>query len=369
MPRETGAMPKAQALLKITVPTRGWEEGLAALQEQINQSCSVNSNQSVDWTAVAQLAGDLLDQGVQHFQIIAYWGVAQLHQQGLTALVKAAERLLTLVDQSWQQALPPVNRLRGRLAAIEWWMEQSLLWLQPESQPPIEAALQDQAIQTVTALDQGLARQCHAAPSLIPLIQRLQQLTVRLESLGSESSATIEHSANPLPEGFEAMSSDLSVESTKATEYGYASGLIKQQPLPEAVTIARVVAQAQREVAQGHYQQALNQLQPCQQQLTGGERLKITCLVADCLRQAGCMELASLQIEQALSLVAQHQLESWDPPLAQQVLESAFDLFMALSKSKEASELLTRLCLLDAGRAFYKFSSSTVKEQSYGKQW
>lgn len=357
------------------------EATLVTLQESINQSYGVNSDNSVDWLFVEQLAGELLNQGTQHFQLLMYWGVARLHNQGFTALAQTAEQLTALVEHCWEQALPPLKRLRGRLSAIEWWLERSITWIQQSIHEPVELELQERAIATVIQCDQTLAAHCESAPVMAPLINRLKQLEVLLPPAAEVISITPEVSATDLDLGEIALSDPMLISAADQDEANLdcrvvtgdhavseasPTAIADLAPPPLTVVAQQAVVserqamlnQACSAAAAGDYREAVEQLQQGQKGLSGGERLQFTCHLANYLRQAGYVTLAAVQIQQALTLVERHQLESWDPPLAQQVLESAFDLFNVLDKTEAASEILARLCLLDAGRALYKLSTA-----------
>lgn len=353
------------------------EATLAMLQEQVNQGYAVNSDNSVDWSSVERLAGELLNQESKHFQVLMYWGVARLHHQGFSALTETAEQLTALVEHHWEQALPPLKRLRGRLSAIEWWLDRSITWIQHSIHEPLESEVWERAMTAVMQCDRMLAARCESAPVMASLINCLKQLEVVLPAAGEEVSITPTVLVTDLDRG-DIRSSEPTLIPTEDLDetntdscvvtvehiVGEASPeAIADQALPLIATEARlavvsevqaVLDRADSAVAAGDYRGAVAQLQEGQKRLSGGERLQLTCHLADYLREAGYARLADVQIHQALALVEQHQLESWDPPLAQQVLESAFDLFNMLGKTEAASEILARLCLLDAGRALYK---------------
>lgn len=353
----------------ISDPGLSVEATLATLQALINQSYDVNSDSSVDWLSVEQLAGQLLSQDSKHFQVLLYWGVARLHHQGFSALAETAEQLTALVEHYWEQALPPLKRLRGRLSAIEWWLERSITWLQQSIHDPLAVEVRDRAIAAVIACDRVLAAHCESAPVMVSLINCLKQLEIVLPPVAEVILITPEVSATDPDRGLSASEliptadhDEANIAVSVATD-DQVEGEILPTALPEvqpAVVsgVPAMLNQAGCKAAAGNYLGAVEQLQQGQKWLIGSERLQLTCHLADHLREAGSVTLAAVQIQQALALVEQHQLESWDPPLAQQVLESAFDLFNALGKTETASEILARLCLLDAGRALFKSSTA-----------
>lgn len=345
------------------------EATLATLQELINQSYGVNSDNSVDWLLVEQLAGDLLSQETKHFQVLVYWGIARLHHQGFSALTESAEQLTDLVEHYWEQALPPLKRLRGRLSAIEWWLERSITWLQQSIHEPLAVEVRDRAVAAVIACDRVLAAHCESAPVMASLINRLKQLEIVLPPLAEVILITPEVSAADPDRG---LSKSELIPAADHDEGNIAVSVatddhVEVEVLPIALTevqpavgsgVPEMLNQAGCKAAAGDYRGAVEQLQQGQKRLIGSDYLQLTCHLANHLREAGYVTLAAAQIQQALALVERHQLESWDPPLAQQVLESAFDLFKVLDKTEAAAEILARLCLLDAGRALFKSSTA-----------
>jgi ImpA, N-terminal, type VI secretion system/Type VI secretion, EvfE, EvfF, ImpA, BimE, VC_A0119, VasJ len=352
------------------------EATLAILQELVNQCYGVNSDNSVDWSSIERLAGELLNQEIKHFQVLMYWGVARLHHQGFSALTDTAEQLTALVEYHWEQALPPLKRLRGRLSAIEWWLDRSITWIQHSIHEPLESEVWESVMTAVMQCDHMLAARCESAPVMAPLINCLKQLEVVLPPAAEEVSITPTvlvtdlnrgdiRSSEPtlIPaEDLDETNTDscvvtvehMLVEASPSAIADPAPPSIATEALAVVSEVQAVLDRADSAVAAGDYRGAVAQLQQGQKRLSGGERLQLTCHLADYLREAGYARLADVQIQQALALVEQHQLENWDPPLAQRVLESAFDLFNILGKTEAASDILARLCLLDAGRALYK---------------
>jgi hypothetical protein len=374
-PEKKDAMLPAQFSTGMSDQASTVEVSLATLQEQINQCYCVNSDNSVDWFSVEQLADELLSRETKHFQVLTYWGIARLHNQGFSALAESAEALTALIEEHWEQAQPPLKRLRGRLSAIEWWLDRSRTWIQQSIHEPLESEVRERAIAAVIRCDRTLAAHCESAPLMAPLINHLKQLEIVLPPVAEVISITSEVSTTDSDLGELEFSEPLLIPAENLDEANTAASLATadhtaDEAYPAAISdpaavlpavvseVQAMLNQACSAAAAGDYRSAVEQLQQGQKRLSGSERLQLTCYLADHLREAGYVTLASVQIQQALALVERHQLESWDPSLAQQVLESAFDLFNVLGNTEAASEILARLCLLDAGRALYKSSTA-----------
>lgn len=176
-PIPSSAQPQwLQAL--VAAPTTA-PEGAAPYSDRLEQlralmaGLSAPEGPAVPWAQVADQAAQLLRE-VKDLKVVAYLLLAQGHLGGLHHIALGAASLAELVRSQWPTLMPPLSRLRGRLAALAWLHEemgQLLAGLSPAS-----AAAAAELKAAAESLDAALAACCDD-PGM-RFVQTLQRLPV-----------------------------------------------------------------------------------------------------------------------------------------------------------------------------------------------
>jgi type VI secretion system protein VasJ len=80
---------------------------------------------SIDWGKVANLASEILADKSKDLLVSAYFCVSQITLGGVEGLELGLRVYADLLDNFWEDLFPAKKRMRGRIAAIEWWVERS----------------------------------------------------------------------------------------------------------------------------------------------------------------------------------------------------------------------------------------------------
>ena len=94
-------------------------EGIREEVAKLNRATSGE----VDWKLVRDSGRALLEEQSKDFVIACYFAVASYVLEGVGGLVTGIAAISALLRDHWDDGYPPVKRLRGRINAIDWFVE------------------------------------------------------------------------------------------------------------------------------------------------------------------------------------------------------------------------------------------------------
>ncbi len=116
-----------------------YETEFDELQTEIDKLSSPTSSGSFDWGKVIKISSEILAGKSKDLLVASYLAVALIHTQKTDGLSVGLQIYGDLLEVFWEDLFPPKKRLRGRIGAIEWWLEKSasvLEQLKPDPLPP-----------------------------------------------------------------------------------------------------------------------------------------------------------------------------------------------------------------------------------------
>ncbi|OPX40632.1 MAG: hypothetical protein B1H13_06450 [Desulfobacteraceae bacterium 4484_190.3] len=116
-----------------------YEPEFDELQAEIDKLSSPTSSGSFDWEKVIKISTEILAGKSKDLLVASYLAVALIHTKKIDGLSIGLQIYGDLLEFFWDDLFPPKKRLRGRIGAIEWWLEKStavLEQLQPDPLPP-----------------------------------------------------------------------------------------------------------------------------------------------------------------------------------------------------------------------------------------
>lgn len=114
------------------------------LQTEVDKLSSPALAGSVDWEKVCRFAADILTNKSKDLLVASYLSVALIHTRGSDGFAMGLKLYLDMMERFWEELFPSKVRLRGRVRAVEWWVEKAdtALAHAPElSFPPAQTAL------------------------------------------------------------------------------------------------------------------------------------------------------------------------------------------------------------------------------------
>ncbi|MBQ7586200.1 MAG: type VI secretion system ImpA family N-terminal domain-containing protein, partial [Desulfovibrionaceae bacterium] len=102
--------------------------------EEIAKLGSATHGGSIVWATVATQGEMILETKSKDWQIAAYVAVAWQEIEGVAGIYKATQLFQALLENFWETSYPPLNKLRRRTNAFNWWHEYAYAALQKFSQ-------------------------------------------------------------------------------------------------------------------------------------------------------------------------------------------------------------------------------------------
>ncbi len=94
------------------------------LQAEVDKLSSPSAAaESIDWQKVSTLAVEILASQSKDLLVASYFSVAQVHLSHIQGLELGLQVYIDLLENFWDTLFPQMRRMRGRIAAIEWWIE------------------------------------------------------------------------------------------------------------------------------------------------------------------------------------------------------------------------------------------------------
>ncbi len=152
----------------------------------------------VDWVKVADSAGTVLKTQSKDLMLACYLG-ASLHQtQGLTGLATGMVVISELLEQYWPTLFPELNRIRGRINALGWFIQRTTSALGSGGSADADSV---EAVVLATARLSEIARAKFeaATPALTPLQQAVERLKADLPPPPPPPTAAAPVASTPAP--------------------------------------------------------------------------------------------------------------------------------------------------------------------------
>ena len=162
--------------------------------------------EGIHWNQVVKLATSILREKSKDLQVAIYLAVALINTSQFEGFADGTEVIQELVANFWDSMYPPKKRMRGRLNAVNWWMEQTENFLKNYQPGPLPHDLVQRARQSVNDLDQALAEKADDAPILRRLLDYLDRLPVA--PVEEQAEAPAKEPAGEQPEPAAAPSGD-----------------------------------------------------------------------------------------------------------------------------------------------------------------
>lgn len=154
----------------------------------------------VNWKNVVEATGDLLRTKTKDLAIASYLAHA-LHRTGaLDGLVTGLTLLVEMFDKFWDGMFPEVKRIRGRVNALQWFLEKTLRLL-PSAQTSASALATVEALEVASRRLAEVARQRFGdqAPAMTPLLEQVERIRLAAAPPPPPPSAGTSPAAEPRP--------------------------------------------------------------------------------------------------------------------------------------------------------------------------
>ena len=148
-----------------------YEPEFEELQSEIDKLFSPSSSGGIEWQKVSDMAAFILAEKSKDLLVASYLAVSQIYTNQIEGLSVGLTVMHDLVDQFWDKLFPPKKRMRGRLGAIEWWIEKTESALKNIKPEPLADEKLKELNKTLTLID-SIFSECLPDPPLLTSIQR-----------------------------------------------------------------------------------------------------------------------------------------------------------------------------------------------------
>lgn len=163
------------------------EPTFEAVAQEIAKLDSLTAEDPVRWRDVLEQSQQILAQQSKDFLVACYLTRALSEFHGVDGLQQGLALARDLAHTFWDDAFPPVKRLRGRAQAFEWLVEKCTPLLERYQPDAAQFETVKNLEATVIALDDFLVeKMAAAAPNLADLRQRCRRLRQGMEQQGME---------------------------------------------------------------------------------------------------------------------------------------------------------------------------------------
>jgi type VI secretion system protein VasJ len=145
----------------------------------------------IDWAKVDKLAKQILAEKAKDLLVASYLAVAQIHINKVEGFVTGLTIYRDLLAHHWEGLYPTKKRKKGRVAAIEWWIEKSQSALEGIQSPALPPEKIEEYRKIVQEVDELLKGCLDDAPLLRPLERFIDNLPVKSQQVAEEKSTPV----------------------------------------------------------------------------------------------------------------------------------------------------------------------------------
>ena len=140
------------------------------LQAEVDKFSSPSASGAVDWDKVVKLSSDILSQKSKDLLVASYLAIALIQTKKFEGVEIGCRIYRDLVEVHWDALFPTKARMRGRVAAIEWWAEKAESVLEQLPKGPFAEERINALNENLQKVDQLLSEYLEEAPSIRPLL-------------------------------------------------------------------------------------------------------------------------------------------------------------------------------------------------------
>jgi len=138
------------------------------LQAEVDKPPSASGG--TDWEKVAKLSAEILASKSKDLLVASYLAIALIQTKKFDGVEIGSRIIRDLIEGHWDALFPAKARMRGRIAAIQWWAEKAESVLEQLPRGPFAEERINALNENLQRVDQLLAEFLEDAPSIRPLL-------------------------------------------------------------------------------------------------------------------------------------------------------------------------------------------------------
>jgi type VI secretion system protein VasJ len=173
-----------------------YDPDFEGLQTEVGKMSSPGGTSSVNWDNVVKTATEILLEKSKDILVASYLAVGLVYTRKLEGFDAGSTIVLDLLEHFWNNLYPPLNKMRGRIMAIDWWAEKSAAAVKFIEQPALDPEQRLRLLDRIEKIGQVVRTNCEEMPSLGPIIEAINSLSAPSQS-ADESAAARKPSQQP----------------------------------------------------------------------------------------------------------------------------------------------------------------------------
>ncbi len=169
------------------------------LQAEIDKLSSPSADSQVDWVFVEKASIRILGEKSKDLTVACYLAVALVCNRKIEGVDDSLAILKDLLETYWDKLYPPKKRMRGRMGAIEWWLERTQTELQKRQPAPVPAEMLERIKGNLKGIDGVLSEKMPDAPLLRPLERIIDGFPVEKGDTAQAEAESATAGAGPAP--------------------------------------------------------------------------------------------------------------------------------------------------------------------------
>lgn len=216
-----------------------YEPAFEELQTEIDKLSSPSAIGGVDWQRISNLSEKILSEESKDLLVASYFAVSRIYIEELPGLTRGTQVLQDLLENFWDTMFPKKKRMRGRVAAIEWWVEKSATAIELLGLQSIEESFKTATLADCENLNQLFQDHFPEPPAIsiltrvivdlpvvtstsVPELQKQEQPPVKNREpsvkQAVETQTPVEQNVPPAPEPFTPQPTNTSDDALKAIQ-------------------------------------------------------------------------------------------------------------------------------------------------------
>ncbi|MCK5505071.1 MAG: type VI secretion system protein TssA [Thermodesulfovibrionia bacterium] len=155
-----------------------YEPVFEELQAEMDKLASPSSSGALDWNKVERLSSEILARKSKDLLAASYFAVALIYTRKTEGLVIGLRVYRDLLEQFWDDLFPSKTRMRGRIGAIEWWLEKTGAALKQFEEVSLSSENLKSLKENLEKIDEFLNENIAEPPSLRPIKEFLNSVAV-----------------------------------------------------------------------------------------------------------------------------------------------------------------------------------------------
>lgn len=140
------------------------------LVAEVDKFSSPSASGALEWDKVVKLSSDILSQKSKDLLVAAYLAIALIQTKKFEGVEIGSRIIRDLVECHWEALFPAKARMRGRIAAIEFWAEKAEGILEQIPKGPYAEERINALNENLQKVDELLSGYLEEAPSIRPLL-------------------------------------------------------------------------------------------------------------------------------------------------------------------------------------------------------